>query len=282
MRLDRALSVYVFHPARRAVPAGNSRALPILMYHGITDESERRSAYYKVNTAPAMFERQMRFLKESGYETITLGEAVRSLNRRESPGPKRVVITFDDGFRNFYTHAFPVLQKYGQTATMFLPTAYIKTTRASFKDIECMTWDEVRELRKAGIEFGSHTVSHPKLVELNWTDIERELRDSKNEMETQLGARVTTFAYPYAFPQAKPLFVQKLSDALVENGYRCCVTTEVGRAHPGDNVYRLKRLPMNGEDDVNLFRAKLEGGYDWLALPQAMVKRVKNFSTQRA
>ncbi|MGZ4960937.1 MAG: hypothetical protein ACXWC8_00140, partial [Limisphaerales bacterium] len=68
----------------------------------------------------------------------------------------------------------------------------------------------------------------------------------------------------------------------VENGYRCCLTTEVGRARPGDNVYRLKRLPVNTEDDVNLFRAKLEGGYDWLALPQAMVKRVKSFSTQPA
>jgi peptidoglycan/xylan/chitin deacetylase (PgdA/CDA1 family) len=243
---------------------------------------ENRAAYYKVNTAPAMFERQMQFLKERGFQTVALSEAVRLLNRRESVGPRRVVITFDDGYRNFYTHAFPILQKFGFTATMFLPTNYIGTARKSFKGFECMTWDEVRELRKAGIEFGSHTVTHPKLVELNWIDVERELRDSKIEMETQLSTRVTTFAYPYAFPQANPLFVQKFGDALVENGYRCCLTTEVGRARPGDNVYRLKRLPMNSEDDVNLFRAKLEGGYDWLALPQAMVKRVKRLSTQRA
>ncbi|MGZ4971457.1 MAG: polysaccharide deacetylase family protein [Limisphaerales bacterium] len=282
MRLDRVLSVYFFHPAGRAVVGGRTRALPILMYHGISDEPERGAAYYKVNTAPAAFERQIQFLHECGYKTIALSEAVRLLNRRESPGPKRVVITFDDGYRNFYTQAFPILQKYGFTATMFLPTAYIGATRTSFKNIECMTWDEVRELRKAGIEFGSHTVSHPKLIELNWGDVERELRDSKTEMETQLGARITTFAYPFAFPQAKPLFVQKFGDALVENGYRCCLTTEVGRARPGDNVYRLKRLPVNTEDDVNLFRAKLEGGYDWLALPQAMVKRVKSFSTQPA
>ena len=281
MRLDRALSVYVFHPAQRAVPA-RANALPILMYHGISDDVENGAAYYKVNTAPAIFERQMRFLKERGYQTVALNEAVRWLNRREPVEPKRVVITFDDGYRNFYTHAFPILRKHGFTATMFLPTEYIGATRKAFKGFDCMTWDEVRELRKAGIEFGSHTVTHPRLVELNWSDVERELRDSKTEMETQLGARVTTFAYPYAFPQANPLFVQKFGDALVENGYRCCLTTEVGRARPGENVYRLKRLPMNSEDDVNLFRAKLEGGYDWLALPQAMVKRVKSFSTQRA
>lgn len=281
MRLDRALSVYVFHPAQRAVPA-RANALPILMYHGISDQSENGAAYYKVNTAPEMFERQMRFLKEHGYQTIALSEAVRLLNRRESVGAKRVVITFDDGFRNFYTEAFPILRKYNFTATMFLPTGYIGVTRKSFHSFECMTWDEVRELRKAGIEFGSHTVSHPKLVELKWSDVERELRDSKMEMETQMGGRVTTFAYPFAFPQAKRSFVQKFGDALVENGYRCCLTTEVGRARPGDNVYRLKRLPMNSDDDMNLFRAKLEGGYDWLAVPQAMVKKVKSFSTQRA
>lgn len=282
MRFDRALSVYLFHPAQRAVPARNAGALPILMYHGISNDPERTSAYYKVNTSPAVFERQMAFLKEGGYQTIALSEAVRLLNRREPVGRNRVVISFDDGYRNFYTHAFPILQKYGFTATMFLPTAYIGSTRGSFKGVECMTWNETRELRKAGIEFGSHTVTHPKLVELNWGDVERELRDSKMEMESQLSTRVTTFAYPFAFPQAKPSFVQKFGDALVESGYRCCLTTEVGRARPGDNVYRLKRLPVNTEDDINLFRAKLEGGYDWLALPQAMVKRVKSFSTQRA
>jgi peptidoglycan/xylan/chitin deacetylase (PgdA/CDA1 family) len=281
MRLDRALSVYVFRPAQRAVPARSTGALPILMYHGISNEPERGSAYYKVNTSPAMFDRQMAFLKERGYQTIALSEAVRLLSRRESAGPKRIVISFDDGYRNFYTHAFPILQKYGFSATMFLPTAYIATTRALFKGIECMTWDEVRELRKAGIEFGSHTVTHPKLVELNWNDVERELRESKTVMETQLGARVTAFAYPFAFPQTKTRFVQKFGDALVEHGYRCCLTTEVGRVRPGDNVYRLKRLPVNTEDDIDLFRAKLEGGYDWLALPQAVVKRMKTFSTQR-
>jgi peptidoglycan/xylan/chitin deacetylase (PgdA/CDA1 family) len=279
MRLDRALSVYVFHPAQKAVPARSNGALPILMYHGISDAPERGSAYYKVNTAPGVFERQLRFLKERGYSTISLSEAVRLLSRRESPGARKIVITFDDGFRNFYINAFPILQKFGFSATMFLPTAFIGTARKSFKGVECMTWDEVRELRKAGVEFGSHTVTHSKLVELNWADVERELRDSKTEMETQLSAGISTFAYPFAFPQGNPVFVQKLADALVENGYRCCLTTEVGRARPGDNVYRLKRLPVNSEDDCGLFRAKLEGGYDFMAVPQAMIKRLKSFAS---
>src|SRR5438270_826305 len=103
MRLDRALSIHLFHPLRRVVPALQQQALPILMYHSISDEPESRAAYYKVNTSPAAFESQIRFLKEQGCQTVSVAESVRLLKRRELPSGKRVVITFDDGFRNFYT-----------------------------------------------------------------------------------------------------------------------------------------------------------------------------------
>lgn len=274
MRFDRALSVHVFHPLRRVVPALQQQALPILMYHSISDEPEHRAAYYKVNTSPAAFECQMRFLKEQGYETLSVAETVRFLGTDELPSGKRVIITFDDGFRNFYSHAFPILQQYGFSATMFLPTSFIGDIRKSFKGIECMTWTEVRELQKMGIEFGSHTVTHPELVRLSWNEIEVELHASKHEMEAQLQTEVRTFAYPFAFPQSNAKFVDRLKNVLAEEGYSCCLTTELGRVRPLDDVYRMKRLPVNSEDDGDLLRAKLEGGYDWLAVPQAASKKL--------
>jgi peptidoglycan/xylan/chitin deacetylase (PgdA/CDA1 family) len=217
----------------------------------------------------------MRQLAQDGYKTMDLTKAVALLAQGQIPAEKNVVITFDDGFRNFHDQAFPALQEYGFTAAVFLPTAFIADARRSFKGTECLTWDEVRELRKAGITFGSHTVNHPELTQLPLREIERELRESKCELEQQLGGPVTTFAYPYAFPQRDRRFVQSFRELLVQTGYSCCATTELGRVRTGDDPYRLKRLPANSLDDAALFRAKLEGGYDWLAAPQALFKKLK-------
>jgi len=307
MRPDRLITLNVVQPCRRVAsrfrslitrdPSPN-RCLPVLMFHSIADDPETAvSAYYQTTTKPEVFARQMARLKTEGFQGVDLSTGLTWL-KSSSPGSsvRPVAITFDDGFRNFYTEAFPVLQRQKFTATMFLPTAFIAGTqsksgdaksemppspgqlrpaRRQFNGRECLTWDEVRELRKAGIQFGSHTVHHPRLVTLSWPEIERELRDSKNELERQLGEPVTTFAYPFAFPQSDRAFRQAFRNLLTGAGYDCCVTTEIGRVKPGDDPYCLKRLPVNSLDDATLFRAKLAGDYDWLAYPQEMIKKFK-------
>ncbi|MGA2540029.1 MAG: polysaccharide deacetylase family protein [Verrucomicrobiota bacterium] len=276
MRPDRLLSTALFHPLHRLRSDGGKPRLPILMYHSVSADPERGvAAYYKVNIGPAVFRRHLRQLVEAGYRTMDVAGLARLVGGGEPLPPKTVVITFDDGFRNIYTEAFPVLQEHRFTATVFLPTAFIQGERRCFNGTECLTWDEVRQLRKAGVEFGSHSVSHPELVEAAWKEVEREVRDSRAEIEQQLGEAVTTFAYPYAFPQANRPFAKALRNLLIEAGYSCCVTTEIGRVKAGDDPYRLKRLPANGLDDPAFFQAKLEGGYDWLAWPQGMVKKFK-------
>ncbi|MGI8967300.1 MAG: polysaccharide deacetylase family protein, partial [Limisphaerales bacterium] len=144
MRWDRALSVYLVHPAQRAMTTGRPRGLPILMYHSIAESERGRLAYYNVNTSATVFEKQMRYLQEHGYRTILVSEAVQLLSKHQWPEAPTVVISFDDGYRNFYTHAFAILQEYGFTATMFLPTNYIRSVGTSFQGVESMTWNEVR------------------------------------------------------------------------------------------------------------------------------------------
>jgi len=272
LRLDRLLSTTVFRPLRRALRAETVR-LPVLMYHRICDDPEAGvSPYYKVNTSPAVFRQHLRQVTEMGWRTMALAEAAGLLARGEPLPPGRVIITFDDGFRNFYTDAFPALQERGFGATVFLPTAFIQGERRAFKGTECLTWDEVRQTRRAGIEYGSHTVNHPELVRLPLAEVERELRESKDAIEQQLGEKAPTFAYPYAFPQSKAEFARALREMLVQAGYTCCATTEIGRVKTGDDPFRLKRLPANSLDDAGLFRAKLEGDYDWLRVPQNIFK----------
>jgi peptidoglycan/xylan/chitin deacetylase (PgdA/CDA1 family) len=275
IRLDRALTMAVFHPWRR-VWGGVGARLPVLMYHHVCDEAEDRvSPYYRVNTSPAVFRRHLAFLAGQGWRTMDLAQVAGLLTGGGPLPAKTVVITFDDGFRDFCTEAFPALQEHHFTAAVFLPTAFIQGERRRFKGAECLTWEEVRQLRQAGISFGSHTVNHPKLVELGWPEIQRELRDSKDQLEQQLGEPVTTFAYPFAFPRQEPEFARSLRGLLVQNGYSCCATTEIGRVKAGDDPFRLKRLPANSLDDPGLFQAKLEGGYDWLAWAQAAIKKLK-------
>jgi peptidoglycan/xylan/chitin deacetylase (PgdA/CDA1 family) len=280
MRIDRQLTTALFHPLQRAGIAATGFRLPILMFHSVSDDPENGvSPYFKTNTAPGVFRRQMEQLAGAGYKTVDLMQAVRLLSTGDQPPKKTVVVTFDDGFRDFYVHAFPALREHGFTATVFLPTAFISDRRLCFKNTECLIWNEVREMRARGIAFGSHTVNHPKLIELSRTQVEHELLDSKAEMERQLGDRVETFAFPYAFPQGNGFFARDLRDLLIQTGYACCVTTELGRVKIGDDPYRLKRLPVNSLDDEALLRAKLEGGYDWLGWPQYLIKKVKKWRT---
>jgi Polysaccharide deacetylase len=155
MRSDAFATLYFFHPLRRVLRMRGG--LPILMYHSISTREECTHPYYRTVTSPEVFAQQMQYLHGNAYSTVGLDDVSRCLAGQPKTPPRPVVITFDDGFRDFYTHAFPILSEYGFTSTMFLPTAYIGKTTRSFKDVECLTWGEVRELQSAGVKFGSPT-----------------------------------------------------------------------------------------------------------------------------
>lgn len=275
-RLDRLLTLYGFSAFHKFVSAKNP-AIPILMYHSISDEPESGHPYFWINTSRKRFAEQMQYLKENDYTVISLTDAVdilqgtsdRSINRRY------VALTFDDGFHDFLKRGWPILAEFGFTATVFLPTAFIGDRRQSFNSRECLTWSEGRELLRHGISFGSHSVSHSKLYGLPWKEIRRELLDSRLRLEDELQTSAQCFAYPYAFPQEDQSFVLRFRQELIDQGYRTAVTTAIGRAQRGSDPLCLKRLPVNGDDDERLLKAKLAGAYDWLADAQAIVRQTK-------
>jgi len=242
------------------------------MYHSISDTPEYTYPYYHVNTSPTVFESHMRFLKEAQYSVINLQDLGIAFNNDIS---KSVILTFDDGFHDFYTSAFPIIKKYGFNATVFLPTGFIGKTRLSFKGKKCLTWNEVWQLSREGVIFGSHTVNHPQLNNLKKNEVEYEIKSSKQEIESKTGIKVNCFSYPFAFPQHDKSFMKFYRNVLTNLGYQTAVTTVIGRSSIHDDFLYLKRIPVNNDDDPIFFNSKLEGAYDWLNNPQFLYKAFK-------
>jgi len=284
-RFDRLTTLCLSFPLARVLGPTLRTRVPILMYHSISDNLFGMShPYYHINTRPEVFSQQMRWLRNSGYRSIDLQEAWNGLQSKQDMS-KTVVITFDDGYRDFLTDAFEVMKQCGFSPTIFLATNRIQNTPARIEGADYLTWSEVRELHKQGVRFGSHTMSHPDLRSLSPDQIECELGRSKEIIEEQLGTTpVTFFSYPFAFPEEDDAFARFLEDLMKNLGYEAGVSTILGRASRKNNRFFLPRLPVNTWDDEAFFRAKLEGGYDWLHWPQLFKKSMFHHATimQRA
>ena len=271
-RLDRLATLYLCFPATRVFGQKRRTRVPVLMYHSVSDNLFGRThPYYQINTSPAIFARQMRWLRQNGYRTMDLTEMLAALETGQDVS-KRVVITFDDGFQDFHTDAFPVMKQCGFGATIFLATDRIKDAPLRLEGVDYLTWREVRELHSEGIRFGSHTVTHPDLRSLGPDQIDYELAYSKDTIEQKLGTPIESFAYPFAFPEEDQGFARFLMDVLENQGFDNGVSSIIGRAHPGNNRFFLPRLPINSWDDEWLLRAKVQGGYDWVHWPQRFYK----------
>lgn len=271
-RLDRLASVYVAHPLAKLTGRVSKVCVPILNFHSVSDNLFGKvHPYHQINTSVSVFAQQMRWLRRGGYRTISLLDLLGGFAAAEDLS-KRIVLTFDDGYRDFYTDAFPILKQCGFTATVFLATDRIQDTSHRLEGADYLTWHEVKELHSQGVLFGSHSVTHADLRSLAPEEINYEIAYSKEAIEDKIGAPVDSFAYPFEFPEEDPDFTRYLADILQNCGYSNGVSSMIGRATPKDAPLFLPRLRVNSWDDDELLRAKLEGGYDWLRWPQLVYK----------
>ena len=271
-RLDRFITLYLYSPLLRFIGGGRSKCVPILTYGSISTNLFGQShPYYQINTAPEVFSKQMRWLKSQGYQGIHLSDMLAGLSSGQDMS-KRVVITFDDGYRDFLTEGFAVMKQCGFTATVFLVTDRIRKTPMRYEGVDYLTWGDVRELHAEGIRFGSRTVTHPDLRSLEPDQIDYELGYSKEIIEQELGAAVESFSYPFPFPEEDRDFARFIGDTLENQGFKDGVSSIIGRATRDSNRFSLPRLPINSWDTSELLQAKLLGGYDWMHVPQLLKK----------
>jgi peptidoglycan/xylan/chitin deacetylase (PgdA/CDA1 family) len=222
----------------------------------------------------------MEYLVREGYRTVDLEEAFQ-ITAGQRYFSKVVAITFDDGYFDFYSSAFPVLLGCGFTATVFAVPEFAQRCEDMSHRVY-MNWEEMREIHTNGMRIGSHTMTHADLCQLAPERIDRELDLSRRALEDNLGCKVPFFSYPYSFPEHDRRFVQLMRNRLEANGYRVAVSTILGTARDGSDRYLLPRLPLNAHDDPRLFAAKLEGAYDWMHVAQSTYKLFAQIHSARS
>lgn len=274
-RLDRLFTIYFANYLNQLRLV--KKQIPVLMYHSISSGNQNHvHPYFKTNTDPSVFLNQMSYLACNDYRVISIAEALKIMHNGKNIQNKYVVITFDDGFQDILTNALPVLNKFNFKATVYLPTYFISEEGRFFKGIRCLNWQEVIEIQSNNIEIGSHTVTHPQLVSLTEKEVENELFFSKTVIEEKLGRSCNSFSYPYAFPETNKQFINLIRIILTRSGYHNGVSTIVGTMRDKADKFFIKRIPVNSDDDEQLFKAKLEGAYNWIHIPQVVAKYAKN------
>jgi peptidoglycan/xylan/chitin deacetylase (PgdA/CDA1 family) len=200
-RLDRLITLYLCSPITRLFAGTGGNSVPILAYHSISKNLFGYShPYYQINTSPNVFTDQMKWLRNAGYRSLDLNDLPAAFESG-SDLSKCFVITFDDGYRDFLTEGWPVMQQCGFSATVFLATDRIQTSPSRIEGADYLTWQDVRELHSQGISFGSHTVSHPDLRSMEPNEIDYELGYSKEMIERMVSAPVRSFSYPFTLPE---------------------------------------------------------------------------------
>lgn len=226
----------------------------ILMYHQVGRFSSPRK-HRAVFCDVGRFRAQMAYLKWTGHHVISLADAYRGIFQG-APLPSRpVVLTFDDGYENFREYAWPILQRYGFPATVYLVSSLLGRSASwldkDMSDARLMDAATIRSLRAEGVHFGSHTLTHCRLSKLDENDQRAEIFESKAELEDILGESVTDFCYPYGNYDIRS------RDLVAEAGYNTALTCIRGAANTADNAFEIPRKAISYGDSLIGFLWKL-------------------------
>jgi peptidoglycan/xylan/chitin deacetylase (PgdA/CDA1 family) len=227
----------------KAVPSAESAAtpipvavdsvhVPILMYHHLEELSAEHADdpdYQQLFVAPKAFEEQVAYLKDNGYQTITFAELVGAFNGEVGLPEKPVIITFDDGWDDIYSVAYPILKQYGMRATFFISTNWIENLEG------VVSWTQLEEMSAGGMEFGSHSVTHPYLTTADPEWMKYEIEGSKAALEEHTRKSITALAYPFG------LYDDTVIAAVKAAGYLTACTIDPGATATADNLLTLPR-----------------------------------------
>jgi peptidoglycan/xylan/chitin deacetylase (PgdA/CDA1 family) len=221
------------------------------MYHHISEPPPGADATrYDLSVTPKNFRAQLRYLQENGYHSITLNDLAVYLTLGEPLPPKPVILTFDDGYADAYSQAFPILKRFGFTGTFFLVSSQIDGKNPDF-----LSWDQVVEMHAAGMKFEPHSYDHPDMRNRGFEFVVFQILSPKQAIEARTGETCRFFAYPSG------RYDQFVIDVLRSANFWGGVLTEQGATHTTGDLFTLHRVRIHGGDDLDMFVRMLH--LDW-------------------
>lgn len=226
------------------VEASSVVRVPVLMYHYVAQNPNPKDiARNSLSVAPDKFEAQMDYLSKNGYTPISLDTLFAIFNKQATSPQKPVVLTFDDGYQDFATIAFPILRRFNFKAVEFIATGLIGGSYY-------MNWDQIKQIQSSGlVTFEDHSVTHANLSSLNYAAIIKQMQDSKNILQSETGYPVNFIAYPYGISNNNVLQAAK------QVGFVSGFGTWFGKtANAGFN---LPRIRVSGSWSTKEFASRL-------------------------
>jgi len=239
-------------------PVQGERGVPILAYHHVAPQEPADPQRILDTVTIDAFAAQLDWLAQSGYRTITLAELFNAFYYGLPLPDRPVILVFDDGYEDAYVQAFPLLRQRGMGATVAMISGAIDAPGY-------LTWAQIKEMAAAGIDFVSHTVSHPSLASLTPQSARAELADSRRALEEGLGRPVQFFVYPYGepFTRGSADTQRMIVELLAQEGYVGALKTSSGPPYislqKAGAPYELNRIPVSGRESLRRFIASIGG-----------------------
>jgi peptidoglycan/xylan/chitin deacetylase (PgdA/CDA1 family) len=233
-----------------------TQSVPILMYHAVADDPP--AATRRLSVTPRALDAQLGFLADNGYTGMTFGDLAAAFETGAALPERPVVLTFDDGYADFATDAWPVLTRRGFPATVFVTSGWIVDAgpyAAGNPPDRMLTWAQIQELAAAGVEIGAHSHSHPQLDGLGAEDLREELDVGRALLQDCIGAPVNALAYPFGYSSPRVRLGARSA------GYRCAAAVRNIHATPSADLFALPRLTIRRATDTNLFAATVTGAH---------------------
>jgi len=224
---------------QQTLPLAQETRVPVLYYHSVMSQPGN-----ELRMPPEQFEEQIRYLAEQGYHSITSRELYSAFYGTGRLPTKPVLIQFDDGYRDNYTQALPILRKYGFVATVFVVSSFVDGDGY-------LTWVQLDELVRSGWEIGSHSVNHEHLAELDDTKLKFELTVAKQVLESRLNLDVVSLAYPFGN------YNDKVIAGAEAAGYKIAFTTNRGWANSKVSPFTLNRIYCYANMGLTEFKRRL-------------------------